>query len=394
MDLHRTKKVFIFCQAMILGLGCLLAVFVIGTTFVRRESQSREAKLERTAQFLLQRFQEEGFVSPGGKAVPGKKSLHSIEGDLSEQEYIALTGDRGAPSGPFDPDRAKKYLEEVAVPLGEAFQYVLFVFDQKGNEVIPRTELNTVDAKLWDRYKPVLIYEMGKKRQGRAVYPESGKESVTDGQKVIRYMPLHGTDWMLALEAPFPGTIPMVKKLLNTRTVLLLLAVFFGVFVFSWFMVQFFFSYLVRTMKGVAGRDAVAMNYAADTASSPLAFDMRRFEQRLDYLSLLVNEELKRSVRQRDGASAEASAVGNAGMEEVSAEAQTRSGVREAAAARKTAGYSGARPADPLRKGAAVQEKTPRPDAVLPERPPQKTEPVPAREGNLIELYFNNVVGK
>lgn len=83
--------------------------------------------------------------------------------------------------------------------------HILFIIDEEGNFVVDREPLPGLDAALWEQYRTKLLYQMQKQKRGWIYYPEQAAWPVPKGQRVIRYLPLESTGWILAVETWQPG---------------------------------------------------------------------------------------------------------------------------------------------------------------------------------------------
>ena len=225
-EVIKLKNKLIFFQGLVLALIMASSVILFCDVYLKWTSHIWLNDLDKTTQLLLTQIRKQ--VVPGAKNQVIRMSLESIEGDLTEEEYTSLIqGGETLSLKTIKRSDIDGLKENIVRSVDETYGDLVFIIKGESSFVIPRNDLEKSDAKIWEKHRTKLVYEMVKQRRGWIFYPDKKKGEFNRKQKVIRYLPIEELDWIVAVEGEKGGVGKMLGPILNVKVVLSLIGVFF-----------------------------------------------------------------------------------------------------------------------------------------------------------------------
>ncbi|MBL8014009.1 MAG: hypothetical protein JNN05_09200 [Candidatus Omnitrophica bacterium] len=160
------KRLFFFCQLLILVVTMSLSVLYVSLQYFRQTSQIWLETIDKTAQLVLH------HVKTKKEAIQGQE----------EGSYLVYVLNQADGTYAFEPPKRS--------PDGQV---------------------------LWERYSKKLIYEMQKQKQGWIFYPEKAANPIPGYQQVIRYLPIDESGWIVAVESSMPVGITKTGNVFDYR---------------------------------------------------------------------------------------------------------------------------------------------------------------------------------
>ena len=231
-DIKRVKNRLVLMQIFFLGIIAIgFAGFLVHLSIVDKQ-KAWKVELEQTTKYLESQLAAQ-IVFVEKKAQARSESLSTIEGDISEEEYLLLTRGVKEESDPSAITALEAYYTNLAKWVVERHGYHLFVIDQNGKLLLePKKEGDALN--LWQQHQSKIIYQMRKQGQGWLEYPHLTQRQWSEENNALRYVHIPHLDWTLAVEGRQVGYRSYLEQALRQQPYFYVIAIFLlGLVLFS-----------------------------------------------------------------------------------------------------------------------------------------------------------------